>query len=103
MFQCDAWIIYQILRMQHFMSDFLQNTLDCFMNVYVGNFPAHSFEVEQHPTPDHPARTSLFAYYSAPRLKHWLSVDSRWTSWHISSPQMCPQEVRRVINSRIID
>lgn len=34
-----------IFRMQSFMSDFFWNTLDCFMNVYVGRYLIYSFEL----------------------------------------------------------
>lgn len=80
------------------MNDFFQNTLDCFMTLYVGQFPIYPFELEQYPAPDHPTRTSLCGHFSTTRLKRAPLVFSKQSSWHTSSPQ----KVRKVINSRII-
>lgn len=79
------------------MSEFCQNTLDCFMNVNADKFPIHSFELEQYccrsPSKD-PGLWSVLHNKIEILAFGLLGVEQTSSS---------PQKVRKVIYSRITD
>lgn len=83
------------------MDDFFQSTLDCLKNVCVGNSPVCPFELEQCLLQTTQQGPVPMVTVLCPRLKHWPSVPSWWSSQHAPLPQMCKQGCGRVLTARV--